>query len=337
MQLGWKEMWRQKRKFSMLFVITLLIVMLTTLITGLADGLAYDNGSALHELNATTYRLDPDSEGQLTRSFIEVTKDTSKETMSVRPLTVTIDGKKEEVTLFALPKDSNIGPVSPLRKGEVVFDPSLSENLRPGDPLIDFASNYRFTIAGESLGRYSHGPVMYTTNETWFDYLNHSEQRPYVSAEIGTESTVSDALVMSQQDLIESVPGYSAEQSTFTMMRAFLLVIGTFILTAFFYLFTLQKLPELGILKAIGLSPRVIGRALLFQVIVIVSAAVATSIGIMYIVDALIPSTLPFLIDFGHVALFGSMFIFLSVIGALLPLWKLRQVDAIEIIGGKAS
>lgn len=337
MQLGWKEMWRQKRKFSMLFVITLLIVMLTTLITGLADGLAYDNGSALHELNASTYRLDPDSEGQLTRSFIDVTEDLSNETMSVRPLTVTIDGKKEEVTLFALPKDNNIGPVSALRKGEIVFDPSLSENFGPGDPLIDFASNYRFTIAGEAPGRYSHGPVIYTTNETWFDYLDYSEQRSYVSAEIGAESTMSDTLVMSQQDLIESVPGYSAEQSTFTMMRAFLIVIGTFILTAFFYLFTLQKLPELGILKAIGLSPRIIGRALLFQVIVIVSAAVATSIGVMYVVEALIPSSLPFLINFGHVALFGSMFIFLSVVGALLPLWKLRQVDAIEIIGGKAS
>ncbi|WED56638.1 hypothetical protein OE059_07250 [Exiguobacterium profundum] len=95
MQLGWKEMWRQKRKFSMLFVITFLIVMLTTLITGLADGLAYDNGSALHELNATTYQLDPDSEGQLTRSFIDVTADTSNETMSVRQLTVTIDEKKK--------------------------------------------------------------------------------------------------------------------------------------------------------------------------------------------------------------------------------------------------
>ena len=336
MQLGWKEMWRQKRKFSMLFVITFLIVMLTSLITGLADGLAYDNGSALHELNATTYQLDPDSEGQLTRSFIDVTADTSNETLSVRQLTVRIDGKKEEVTLFALPKDSNIGPVSALRKGEVVFDPSLSQNLGPGDSLIDFASNYRFT-AGEASGRYSHGPVIYTTNETWFDYLDYSEQRPYVSAEIGGESTISNALVMSQQDLIESVPGYSAEQSTFTMMRAFLLVIGTFILTAFFYLFTLQKLPELGILKAIGLSPRIIGRALFFQVIVIVSAAVATSIGVMYVVDALISSSLPFLVDFGHVSLFGSMFIFLSVLGALLPLWKLRQVDAIEIIGGKAS
>ncbi|MCT4786697.1 FtsX-like permease family protein [Exiguobacterium aestuarii] len=337
MQLGWKEMWRQKRKFSMLFVITLLIVMLTTLITGLADGLAYDNGSALHELNASTYRLDKDSDGQLTRSFLDVPADSSIATMSVRPLTITLNGKKEEVTLFALPKGSDIGPVDHLQKGEVLYDSSLSENLRSGDVLTDFVSEYDFTIAGESIGRYSHGPVLYTTNETWFDYLRYSEQRPYVSAEIGTNHSASDTLMMSQQELIESVPGYSAEQSTFTMMRAFLLVIGTFILTAFFYLFTLQKLPELGILKAIGLSPRIIGQALLFQVIVIVSSAVVTSIGIMYIADAVIPSSMPFIVDIGHVLRFGFMFIILSILGALLPLWKLRQVDAIEIIGGKAS
>lgn len=337
MQLGWKEMWRQKRKFSMLFVITLMIVMLTTLITGLADGLAYDNGSALHELNVSTYRLDKDSDGQLTRSFLDVPTDASTETMSVRPLTVTIDGKKEEVTLFALPSGSKIGPVEGLQKGEVVFDSSLSENVKSGDTLTDFVSEYDFTIAGEALGRYSHGPVLYTTNETWFDYLRYSEQRPYVSAVIGEHTSASDTLTMSQQEIIESVPGYSAEQSTFTMMRAFLLVIGTFILTAFFYLFTLQKLPELGILKAIGLSPRIIGRALLFQVIAIVSSAVAASIGIMYIADVVIPSSMPFTVDIGHVSLFGSMFIILSILGALLPLWKLRQIDAIEIIGGKAS
>ncbi|TCI30732.1 ABC transporter permease [Exiguobacterium sp. SL-10] len=332
MNLAFKEMWRQKRKFSLIFVITLLIVLLSTLITGLADGLAYDNGASLRELEVETFHLADDADNQLTRSFIESSTPESLTPLGVKPMTLVHGKDKQDATLFTLPNDSKVGPTLDLDVGEVLVDPSFLDTVTVGDTVRDFATGYRFTIAGTTEGRYSHAPVMWASMETWEAYQADSGQPTYVSAWLGEADT--SLVTLAKQDVVEAVPGYTAEQGTFTMMRGFLLFIGAFILTAFFYMLTLQKLPELGILKAIGIRPRVIGTALVTQVMVTVLVASLLAATLTALVATLVPTDIPFRFDAGHVLLYGAIMFGLSLIGTLLPLWKLRHLDAADALGG---
>lgn len=332
MNLAFKEMWRQKRKFSLIFVITLLIVLLSTLITGLADGLAYDNGASLRELDTETFQLAEDADGQLTRSFIELPTPETLTPLGVKPLTLVDRTVKQDATLFTLPRDSDIGPALDLAVGEVLVDPSFLGDFKLGDTIQDFTTGYSFTIAGTTDGRYSHAPVMWASMETWEAFQADSGQPEYVSAWLGETET--SLATLSKQDVVEAVPGYTAEQGTFTMMRGFLLFIGAFILTAFFYMLTLQKLPELGILKAIGIRPRVIGTALVTQVMATVLVASLSAAALTVLVASFVPTDIPFRFDAGHVLLYSVIMFGLSLIGTLLPLWKLRHLDAADALGG---
>lgn len=332
MNLGWKEMWRQKRKFSLIFVITLLIVLLSTLITGLADGLAYDNGATVRELDVESFQLADDADGQLTRSFIELPTPDGLTPLGVKPMTLVHGTKKQDATLFALPNGSTIGPDFDLAIGDVLVDPSFLGDVEIGDTVRDFASGYAFTIVGTTNGRYSHAPFIWASMDTWKTLQTAGGQPAYVSAWLGTDSSPLDTLT--KQDVVETVPGYTAEQGTFTMMRGFLLFIGAFILTAFFYMMTLQKLPELGILKAIGIHPRVIKSALVLQVLTTVLAASLMATGLTALVATVVPTAIPFRFELDNVLTYGAIMTGLSLVGTLLPLWKLRRLDAADALGG---
>lgn len=332
MKLGLKEMLLQKRRFTLIFVITLLIVLLTTLITGLADGLAYDNGATIRELDVETFHLAEDADGQLTRSYIETATPDGLTPLGVKPLTLITGSSKQDATLFTLPNGSLIGPTLELEVGEVLVDESFLGQVAVGDTVQDFSTGYRFTIVGTTAGRYSHAPVIWANADTWSDYQTASNQPEYVSAWLGEASTALSG--HSKQDIVEAVPGYAAEQATFDMMRGFLLFIGAFILTAFFYMLTLQKLPELGILKAIGIRPAIIGRALIVQVIVTVVTASIFAAGLTAIMAEFVPIEIPFSFEAINVAIYSILMFLLSLAGTLLPLWKLQRLDPADALGG---
>ena len=50
------------------------------------------------------------------------------------------------------------------------------------------------------------------------------------------------------------MPGYTEENGTIIMMLAFLIVISAFVIAVFFYVITIQKTQQFGVMKAIGAS-----------------------------------------------------------------------------------
>ena len=57
-----------------------------------------------------------------------------------------------------------------------------------------------------------------------------------------------------RQTAYENVPGYSEQQSTLATQNAFALLIGMLVIGGFFQIQTLQKVPQIGMLKAIGIT-----------------------------------------------------------------------------------
>ncbi|MGD8967280.1 MAG: ABC transporter permease [Anaerolineae bacterium] len=67
----------------------------------------------------------------------------------------------------------------------------------------------------------------------------------------------------------ENTPGYTAQQTTLNTQNGFALLIGLLVIGGFFQIQTLQKVPQIGMLKAIGTPNTIIAVASLIQIVII--------------------------------------------------------------------
>lgn len=67
----------------------------------------------------------------------------------------------------------------------------------------------------------------------------------------------------------ENTPGYGPQQSTLSTQRTFTLLIGILVMGGFFQIQTLQKVAQIGVLKAIGASNLTIAIAAMLQIIAV--------------------------------------------------------------------
>ena len=65
----------------------------------------------------------------------------------------------------------------------------------------------------------------------------------------------------------ESTPGYQEQQTTVNTQRGFALLIGILVVGGFFQIQTLQKVAQVGMLKALGASNRVVSSAATLQIV----------------------------------------------------------------------
>jgi putative ABC transport system permease protein len=92
---------------------------------------------------------------------------------------------------------------------------------------------------------------------------------------------------------INNIPGYSAQQSTVQTQGAFTLLIGILVIGGFFQIQVLQKVPQIGVLKAIGSSNSTVGLAAVIQIIVTTAIGVAIGGGMTYLFSLGFPPTIP--------------------------------------------
>ena len=96
---------------------------------------------------------------------------------------------------------------------------------------------------------------------------------------------------------INNIPGYSAQQGTVQTQGFFTLLIGVMVIGGFFQIQILQKVPQIGVLKAIGSSNGVVGWSAVIQIVVVTAMGVGIGGGLTYIFSLFLPATIPFVFD----------------------------------------
>ncbi len=89
------------------------------------------------------------------------------------------------------------------------------------------------------------------------------------------ESQIEGVEVADRVTAYEATPGYQAQQSTLNTQRGFALLISLLVIGGFFQIQTLQKVPNIGMLKAIGAPNRVIAVSVVTQILVVTLMGVA--------------------------------------------------------------
>ncbi|MCJ2148574.1 ABC transporter permease [Bacillus paralicheniformis] len=367
MFLALREIKYAKLRYFLIGFIMVLIAWLVLFVSGLAKGLSSDNASSIQKMDADYLVIQKEADNRLVRSILSEdklkdirnnTNNKSAAPLGIQMTTFTQNGssKKVDATFFAVDMKGFLAPdvvegrmINNKTKNEVIADRSLKEDgLKLGDYIKEPFSGKTFKIVGFTKGEsFSHAPVIHINFTEWGDIHQRSaNQQLFFNAialktsqdtaeQIGENVTGVDIIDKSQA--LKGIPGYAEEQGSLIMMIAFLFIIAAFVLAVFFYVMTIQKINQFGILKAIGATTGYLALHIVLQVLLLTLISLLISIALTYGVAAILPTNMPFDLTPQLVLSCSGLFLVVSLIGSLLSLYKVSKIDAIEAIGSAAQ
>ena len=206
---------------------------------------------------------------------------------------------------------------------------------------IEDKNNIKLKIVGYTeKSRYNVAPVVYV-NITDFQELKYgnskSTDNPMINAFVvkGDLKDYDSSIFqkVSIADFINELPGYSAQNLTFGLMIGFLIAISAIIIGIFMYVLTIQKTPIFGIMKAQGISNRIIGTSVLSQTFLL--SLVGSILGLVgtWVTSLVLPSAVPFLGNGLYYSIIFVSLIIFSLVGTLFSVLAIRKIDPLKAIG----
>lgn len=368
MFLALREMRHSKARYMLIMVIMLLVSFLVLFVTGLARGLAYANISAVENMPANHFVVEADADQTFRRSQLSdselssvrsVIGDNNASSLAIQMSTVTADkaDEKADVTFFAVDMDGILAPkvvegekITNDSKGSVIVDRDLEQSgIKIGSTIRDQATGMEWTVSGYvEDSSYSHTPVVYINNQDWQEMRQGTNQGgeastsvPFNVIAINANSdqitklttSVDNVEIISQKDAISNIPGYSQEQGSLLMMIVFLFVIAAVVLAVFFYVITIQKTSQFGILKAMGTKTSYLAWSVVGQVMILAISSLCVSLLLTFAMNKVLPDTMPFQLEPSTILLTSCLFVGMSLLGSLISVAKVAKVDALEAIG----
>ncbi|NGZ74369.1 ABC transporter permease [Saccharibacillus sp. VR-M41] len=368
MFLALREIRFSKTRYVLIVTIMLLVSFLVLFVTGLANGLGNATSSAVRNMSADRFIVQKDSDDRFARSALHaeqidqaraVAGAEGAEPLGVQMTTVTKrdSESKIDIALFGVPAGGWLMPetaegsrLTASETGQVLADRDLAESgVAVGDTIVDGATGLEWTVVGFTENQsYSHMPAVWMNEADWAAYRSElmaargGEADPAYNAialrvsDAQAErlnSTLPDAEVITKSQAISAIPGHKAEQSSLLMMIAFLYVISAFVLAVFFYVITIQKTSQFGILKAIGARTRYLAGSVIAQVLVLSFGSLAIGVALVLAMKAMLPASMPFALSAGTVLSSCGLFLAVALIGGLASVVKVARTDALDAIG----
>jgi putative ABC transport system permease protein len=147
------------------------------------------------------------------------------------------------------------------------------------------------------------------------------------------EQEVSDTQATDIKTAYESVPGYSAQQSTLNTQRIFVLLIGILVVGGFFQIQMLQKIPQIGVLKAIGASNFTVAAAAILQIIMVSTFGVLFGSMVTGLLSIALPSSVPIVFQGSSVALAVGTLLLIGPLGGLVTIRLAVSVEPLTALG----
>ena len=139
---------------------------------------------------------------------------------------------------------------------------------------------------------------------------------------------VSGIEVIDRQTAYEATPGYSAQQSTLNTQRYFTLLIGILVIGGFFQIQTLQKVAQIGMLKAIGTTNAIVAMAAIIQIVAVNTLGVAIGAAGSLLLSLSFPVAVPIVFTPSAVLATVLALLIIGPLGGLVSVWALTRVRA---------
>jgi putative ABC transport system permease protein len=244
---------------------------------------------------------------------------------------------------------------------EVIIDRNTAfrTKLAVGDELtmrvVQGTDDKFFTlkIVGISDGQqYSLQPSIFVPFATW------NRERPQSAAELTSGDTTANVIAVKlvnpkaiaemQQLIVDKVkdvdvatlnqailalPGYTAQQGTLNTQGGFTLFIGILVIGGFFQIQILQKVSQIGVLKAIGTSNPIVAAASVIQIVVITVIGVAIGGVLTFLLSLSFPPTVPIVFNGTTSAIALVALLVIGPIGGLVSIRYAVQIEPLKALG----
>jgi putative ABC transport system permease protein len=131
----------------------------------------------------------------------------------------------------------------------------------------------------------------------------------------------------------ENTPGYTAQQSTLNTQNGFALLIGVLVVGGFFQIQTLQKVPQIGMLKAIGTPNVVVALAALIQILIVTLVGVIIGSLMSFGLSLTMPPNIPIIFEPRSSVIAVVSLLFMGPIGGLVSIHYSLRVEPLIALG----
>lgn len=135
------------------------------------------------------------------------------------------------------------------------------------------------------------------------------------------------------KEAIQALPGYSAQQSTLNTQGGFTLFIGILVIGGFFQIQILQKVAQIGVLKAIGTPNPIVAAAVIIQIVVITAIGVAIGALLAFLFSLTFPPTIPIVFNGTTSALAVVALLLIGPIGGLVSIRYAVRIEPLKALG----
>ena len=131
----------------------------------------------------------------------------------------------------------------------------------------------------------------------------------------------------------ESTPGYSAQQSTLNTIKGFTFLIGALVIGGFFQIQTLQKIPQIGMLKAIGTPNPIVATASVMQIIFVTVFGVLLGGVVTLGLTAAMPAGVPILFTGTSILITIVSLLLIGPLGGMVSIRMALKVEPLSALG----
>jgi putative ABC transport system permease protein len=131
----------------------------------------------------------------------------------------------------------------------------------------------------------------------------------------------------------ESTPGYREQQSTLMTQNGFALVIGALVIGGFFQIQTLQKVPQIGMLKAIGASNSIVAAAAMIQIMLTTVIGITVGGLVTLGIASVFPANVPIVFELRSGAMAAGSLLLMGPIGGLVSIRYSLRVEPLTALG----
>lgn len=370
MFLAMKELMHSKIRFSMIVIIFVLIAWLVFILSGLGNGLSTLAASTFKTMKADYVIFEEGSRSSMSKSLLsdQLMEDvvllpnvTAAAPMGSTMATAlkeqsTKNEDKVDIAIIGINPGSFLEPATVEGEslttdkptGVLVNSTMKDEGYNIGDTFQLDGTTESLTIIGFVENQtYNHVASVFTPMDEW---------RKITFAAPGSDKGVTgpvNAIMVQGKDIdpevinskllgtdtvtraeaVQGMPGYKEENGTILMMLAFLLAISAFVLGVFFYVITMQKTNQFGIMKAIGASNRFLGKAIVSQVFVLSLTSIVVGILLTYGTAAIMPKGMPFKLETSLVVTYSVILLIIAMLSSMVSVRKITKIDPLKALG----
>lgn len=370
MFLATRELKHAKLRFAMIGMILVLISWLVFILSGLGNGLSTLSAATFKNMDAEFVVYEEGSRHSMSRSVIsENTVEDLKSVDDVKDAAamgshvavVLKEGNKEDsekidVSIIGIEPGSFLEPsiiegksLTEATSYQVIVNNTLkNKGIEVGDTLEIEGISESLEVIGFVEGEtFNHLPSIFIDLEQWRSIhfaapgSDMGIEKPVNAIMLQGESIDQDKIgdafegleVATKKEAINGIPGYTAENGTIMMMLGFLLVISAFVIGVFFYVLTLQKSNQFGVMKAIGASNLFLMKAIVSQITLLATTSIGIGVILTYATAAVFPEGMPFALDPTLVLTYAIILLVVSLLSSLISVRKITKIDPLQAIG----